>query len=61
MPRPFDVRIRYMRNVGRSHGPAVMETAGRTERVWATDAEQAREIARERFNAYVVGVHDVHG
>ena len=61
MPRPFDVRITYMRNRGRLHGPAVMERANRTERVWAEDAEQAREIARERFNAYVVGVHDVHG
>ena len=61
MPRPYDVRIRYMRNRGRQNGPAVMEHAGRTVRLWATDAQQAREIARERFNAYVVDVHDVHG
>ncbi len=59
--RPFDVRLVYMRNVGRMNAPAVMERTARTMRVWAVDADAAREIARERYNAYVVGVHESHG
>ncbi len=52
--KPFDVTIAFHKNVGRYHGPRVMQRTTRVERVYASSREKAMEIGRARFGACVI-------
>ncbi len=52
--KPFDVTIAFDKNVGRYHGPRVMQRTTRVERVYASSREKAMEIGRARFGACVI-------